>query len=277
MAVESISDADFAWVATLLRQRLGIRLESDKGYLVEARFRRIYERLGMATLAEFVAHLRKGCPEPLLLEALEAMTTNETYFFRDQAPFEVLRGQALPALVAARKGERALNIWSAACATGQEPYSIALTLKEGFPQLGDWNVQITATDVAAGVLDRARAASYTAAETGRGLPPELLRKWFAPEGQSWRLREEVRRMVRFWPANLCREWPALPRMDVIFLRNVLIYMDESDKRSILARAHRLLRPDGYLFLGAAESTYNLSDLFRRAEWNVSGCFRPIAA
>jgi chemotaxis protein methyltransferase CheR len=273
----AINDADLAYVSELLHSRIGIRLEKDKGYLVEARFRRIYERMGMRDVGEFVAYLRHGGKEAVVSEALEAMTTNETYFFRDQLPFEVLREKVIPQLLASRRVERTLNIWSAACASGQEPYSIALTLKEAFPQLTDWNMQIFATDVANSVLDRARDGLFTLAEVNRGLTPEMLRKHFASEGNAWRLREEVRRMVRFWPINLCREWPVFPRMDVIFLRNVLIYMDDVAKRSILTRAHKLLRNDGYLFLGAAESTFNLSDLFRRTEWDISGCFRPVSA
>ena len=272
-----ISAADFEYVAGLVRQRLGIRLEPDKGYLVESRFGRICERMGLRSVGELVDRLRGGAPESLMAEAMEAMTTNETYFFRDGTPFEVLRDKVLPRLLEAKRGERSLNIWSAACATGQEPYSIAITLKEGFPQLADWNVQIFASDVAKAVLEKAGAGLFTQAEANRGLAPELLRRYFASEGQAWRLREEIRRMVKFWPVNLSREWPVLPRMDIIFLRNVLIYMDEASKRSIMTRAHGLLRPDGFLFLGAAESTFNLADLFRRTEWEVSGCFRPVVA
>lgn len=271
-----ISTSDFDFVAELVHKRLGIRLERDKGYLVESRFRRIYERLGLGTIAEFVERLRAGSPEALLSEAMESLTTNETYFFRDGTPFEVLREKVLPRLLEARRGERAINIWSAACATGQEPFSIVIALRDGFPQLSDWSVQVFATDVANGVLEKAREGLFTQAEVNRGLTPELLRKYFSPEGQGWRLREDYRRSVKFWPVNLCREWPVLPKMDVIFLRNVLIYMDEASKRSILSRARQLLRPDGFLFLGAAESTFNLSDFFRRTEWEVSGCFRPVA-
>jgi chemotaxis protein methyltransferase CheR len=271
-----ISQADFDFVAGLVHKRLGIRLEPDKGYLVESRFRRIYEPLGLRTIGEFVDRLRKSPGETLLAEAMESLTTNETYFFRDGTPFEVLKDKVLPRLLEARRGERALNIWSAACATGQEPYSIAMAMRETFPELSDWNVQIFATDVAHTVLDKARSGLFTQAETNRGLTPGLLRRYFSAEGQGWRLSEDIRRMVKFWPVNLCQEWPVLPRMDVIFVRNVLIYMDDATKRSILARIHKLLRSDGFLFLGAAESTFNLGDLFRRTEWEVSGCFRPLA-
>lgn len=273
----AISLADFEFVAGLVHRRLGIHLEKDKGYLVESRFRRIYERLGLRSVGEFVDRLRAGAPEAILTEAMESLTTNETYFFRDGTPFEVLRDKVLPKLLEARRAERALNIWSAACATGQEPYSIVLALREGFPQLSDWNVQVFATDVSNGVLEKAREGLFTQAEVNRGLTPDMLRKHFVAEGQGWRLRNDHRRMVKFWPVNLCREWPVFPKMDVIFLRNVLIYMDEASKRSILVRARQLLRPDGFLFLGAAESTFNLADFFRRTEWEVSGCFRPVEA
>jgi chemotaxis protein methyltransferase CheR len=271
-----ISPVDFDFIVGLVHRRLGIRLEADKGYLVESRFRRIYERMGLLTIGEFVERLRKGAPEALLAEAMESLTTNETYFFRDGTPFDVLRDKVLPRLLDAKRGERALNIWSAACATGQEPYSIAIALREGFAPLSDWNVQIFATDVANSVLDKARAGLFSQAEANRGLTPALLRRYFTAEGPAWQLREDIRRMVKFWPVNLCQEWPVLPRMDVIFLRNVLIYMDNEAKRSILSRIHKLLRPDGFLFLGAAESTFNLTDFFRRSEWEVSGCFQPVA-
>jgi len=273
----AISQADFDFVAALVHRRLGIRLEPDKGYLVESRFRRIYERLGLRTVGEFVDRLRTGSPDALLTEAMESLTTNETYFFRDGTPFDVLRDKVMPRVMETKRQERSLNIWSAACATGQEPYSIAMTLREGFPQLSDWNVQIFATDVAGSVLDKARAGLFTQSEANRGLTPAMLQKYFSREEQAWRLREDIRRSVKFWPVNLCLEWPVFPRMDVIFLRNVLIYMDEAAKRSIFARVHKLLRPDGFLFLGAAESTFNLGDFFRRCEWEVSGCFRPVAA
>lgn len=271
-----ISPNDFEFVAGMVHQRLGLRLEADKGYLVESRFRRIQERLGLRALSDLVDRLRSGATEALRAECMEALTTNETYFFRDGTPFEVLREKVLPRLLESRRAEKTLHIWSAACATGQEPYSIAIALREGFPQLSEWNAQIFATDVANSVLEKARAGVFTQAEVNRGLSPDLLRKYFAPEDLAWRLRDDMRRMVKFWPVNLCRDWPVFPRMDVIFLRNVLIYMDEASKRSILSRAHKLLRPDGFLFLGAAESTFNLSDLFRRAEWGISGCFTPEA-
>ncbi|MEO7423770.1 MAG: protein-glutamate O-methyltransferase CheR, partial [Fibrobacteria bacterium] len=269
-----ISDADFNFVSDLLLKRIGFRLEKDKGYLVESRFSKLAEKAGLKGAHEFIAQLRANCPESLIAEAVEAMTTNETYFFRDNVPFQTLRDKALAAILPRRAASKSLNIWSAACSTGQEPYSIAITLKEGLPQLADWSMQIFATDVNNEVLAKAREGAYNHSEISRGIGPELLQRYFTKTGQEWKIHKDMARNIRFQQLNLCQAWPAFPKMDVIFLRNVLIYMSDEAKKSILARVHGLLRPDGFLFLGAAESTFNLADYFVRTDWERSGCFRP---
>ena len=258
----SITAADFDFVRTLVHRRSAIVLEPGKEYLVDTRLGPLAKAEGLASVADLVRVLR-GRPSPgLLTKVTEAMTTNETSFFRDLTPFEALRTTVLPALMEARKAERRLTIWCAACSSGQEPYSIAMVLKDHFAGLPGWTVRIVATDLDTEVLERARLGRYTQAEVNRGLPGPLLVKHFVRSGLEWQVKDEVRRMVEFRSLNLAEAWPAMPAADVVFLRNVLIYFDADTKRAILARTKRLLRPDGYLFLGGAETTLNLDDAFR---------------
>ncbi len=272
----AVSEFDFQFVSVLLKKRLGIQLEKDKAYLVESRLSRVAEKSGMGSLAQLFTQLKSlRPPEALVNEVLEAMTTNETYFFRDSSSFDALRDKVFPELLGKNKNQKSLNVWSAACSTGQEPYSIAITLRECLPQQGDWNIRILGTDVATQVLQRARDGVYNGAETARGLTPGQLSRYLVPEGETWKIRDEIRKMVSFQPLNLNSDWPYLAKMDVIFLRNVLIYMDDANRKAIFSRIHQLLNKDGYLFLGAAETTYSISDLFRRVEWEKAGCFRPL--
>ena len=272
----AVNDVDFLFISDLIYDRLGIRLEKEKGYLIEARLAKVAEKAGLKTLGDLVNHLRTGRPrEEIITETVEAMTTNETYFFRDIAPFDALREKVLPEVIARKRHEKVINIWSAACSTGQEAYSIALTLREAFPHLADWQVRITGTDVAGKVVNRAKEGIFTRTEMGRGITPVMLAKYFMRQGEDWKIKDDVRKMIHFSTLNLKREWPHMPRMDVIFLRNVLIYMDNPSRKTIFGRAHRLLQPGGYLFLGAAETTFNISDLFERLDWKQAGCFRPV--
>jgi chemotaxis protein methyltransferase CheR len=272
----SVSAEDFRFVADLLLARLGIKLEDDKGYLVEARLEQVALRKGLTGGAtEIIGGIRRDPGSRQTGEALEALTTNETYFFRDDLPFKTLRDKVLPDLIEKRKQRKALNIWSGACSTGQEPYSIAITLKEGFSRLSDWNIQILASDISASVLAKARSGAYTATDVARGLAPDLQTKYFARKKDDWILREDIRNAVRFFSMNLCENWLAFPKLDVIFLRNVLIYLPDDRKRAILAKVKSLLEPDGYLFLGPAETTYRIEDSFRKLEGDRAGCFRPL--
>jgi len=203
------------------------------------------------------------------------MVTTETSFFRDHHPFEALKRSILPELIERRAGERRLIIWCAAASTGQEPYSIALLLREHFPQLYGWNVEILATDLSAEVLERAKAGRYNQIEANRGLSAPLLVRYFRQHGTSWELCEDVRRQVTFREMNLAKPWPPMPPMDLILMRNVMIYFDVDTKREILARAARTLRTDGYLLLGGAETTYNLSSAFERVEQGKAGFFQLV--
>lgn len=266
---------DFAFVCRLVRDRSAIVLEPGKEYLVESRLTPVVRKYQLPSLGALVTKLRSPTEQELRTRVVEAMVTTETSFFRDVTPFEGLRRTVLPELVAARAPERRLNIWSAACSSGQEAYSAAITIRDHFPDLASWQVSILATDISSDILEKARAGLYSQVEANRGLPATALVRHFRQEGTNWRLSDPVRRAVEFREMNLIRPWPALPRMDIVFLRNVMIYFDVDTKKAILARVARLLRPDGYLILGAAETTMNLDDSFRRVDGLKGGFYRLV--
>lgn len=206
-------------------------------------------------------------------QLVEAMTTNETSFFRDLHPFEALRSTIVPELIRLQSVRRTLNIWSAACSTGQEAYSIAMLLREHFPELAAWKVSILGTDLSDEVLEKARAASFSQIEINRGLPAVFVAKYFRRDGVQWQLAPQVRGMATFSKFNLIERWPAMPSMDVVFLRNVLIYFSPDSKKRILARLRRVMAPHATLFLGAAETTMGLDDAFARVQLNNSVFYR----
>lgn len=266
---------DFAFVCRLVRDRSAIVLEPGKEYLVESRLTPVVRKYQLDSIGALVTKLRSPIEQELRTRVVEAMVTTETSFFRDVSPFEGLRRTVLPELTAARAAERRLNVWSAACSSGQEPYSVAITVRDHFPDLASWQVSILATDISSNVLEKARAGLYSQVEANRGLPAAALVKHFRQEGTNWRASDAVRRAVEFREMNLVRPWPVLPRMDIVFLRNVMIYFDVDTKKAILARVARLLRPDGYLILGAAETTMNLDDSFRRVDGLKGGFYRLV--
>jgi chemotaxis protein methyltransferase CheR len=266
---------DFEYVCRLVRDRSAVVLEPGKEYLVEARLGPLAGQLELGSVSELVGRLRAGPDGGLTARVVEAMVTTETLFFRDGQPFETLRKEVVPELVRRRAAERRLDVWCAACSTGQEPYSLALLLREHFPELGGWRVNVLATDLSAEVLGRARAGRYTQLEVNRGLPAALLVKYFRQHGREWELSEDVRRTVDFRELNLAGPWPVLPQMDLVFLRNVMIYFDVDTKKTILGQVARLVRPDGYLLLGTAETTHGLCDSFRRVEGLRGGFYQPV--
>lgn len=269
-----ITQAEFDVVRTLIRAEAGIVLEQGKEYLVEARLSPLARREGLASTAELIAKLgpAKGA---LHTKVVEAMTTNETIFFRDIEPFEVLRKDVLPAIMDARRATRRLQIWCGASSTGQEPYSIAMTLLE-IPELASWTIDILATDISTDVLARARAGRYSQLEVNRGLPAPYLLKHFEKQGLEWQMSDRLRAMVRFEFLNLMKPLPPMASPDIVFLRNVLIYFDTADKSAILTRIRNVMRPDGFLFLGAAETTRNLDERFERLPASKTGCYRITA-
>ena len=272
MTTLELTPADFDLIRKLVRARSAIVLEEDKHYLIETRLQMLAKTEGFPSVNHLMAEVRAE-KAGVHASVVEAMTTNETSFFRDLQPFEALRKFVLPELLARREKERRLQIWCAACSTGQEPYSIAMLLADHRPGLRDWQVQIRASDLAVSVLDRARRGVFSQLEVNRGLPAPMLCKYFQKQGAQWLVKDELRSLVEFFQMNLIAPWPALPAMDVIFLRNVLIYFDVSTKQQILARVRKLLRPDGFLFLGGAETTMNLDESFERIAYERSGCYR----
>jgi chemotaxis protein methyltransferase CheR len=267
----AITQAEFDIVRTLIRAEAGIVLEPGKEYLVEARLGPLARREGHPSVSAFVAALGR-VKTPLHTSVVEAMTTNETIFFRDVEPFEVLRKEVLPALMEARRATRRLQIWCGASSTGQEPYSIAMTVLD-MPELATWTIDILATDISTDVLARAKAGLYSQLEVNRGLPAPYLVKHFEKKGLEWQIAQKIRSMVRFEYLNLMRPLPPMAAPDVVFLRNVLIYFDTTDKSAILTRIRETMRQDGFLFLGAAETTRNLDDRFERLPYSKTGCYR----
>ena len=272
----SISAVDFGYVRDLVREKAAIVIEPGKEYLVESRLGLVAREEGFGSLDLLVAELRAKPSNGLHRKVVDAMTTNETTFFRDVHPFEALRLQIVPQLIAARQAQRQLSIWCAACSTGQEPFTIAMILREHFPALAGWNIRILATDLSRDVLARARAGRYSQLEVNRGLPARYMIKHFRKEGMEWQIGDSIREMVEFRELNLIESWPGLPLMDVVFMRNVLIYFDVDTKRTILGKVRRVLRPDGILFLGGAETTMNLDDAYQRLALGKAVCYRPTA-
>jgi chemotaxis protein methyltransferase CheR len=270
----TINADDFEYVRTLVRNQAGIIIEPGKEYLVEARLLPVAKREGLASIAELVAKVRAPLGTVVAQKIVDAMTTNETTFFRDVAPFEVLRKFVIPELIEKNKQSRRLSIWYAASSTGQEPYSVSMLIQEHFPQLLSWDLQQLATDISPTVLARAREGRYGQVEINRGLPASYLVKYFTKHGAEWQLKDSVRKMVRFEELNLIKPWPPMVDADIVMIRNVMIYFDVEVKKQILGRIRRMLRPHGYLFLGGAETTMNLDDSFVRQQYERAGCYRP---
>ncbi len=267
-----LSSADCDYVRALVRQASGIVLEAEKAYLVESRLTALARREGLPT-AEGLLRQARLQPGELQTKVIEALTTNETSFYRDIRPFDALRELVLPDLLVRRASQRQLNVWCGASSSGQEPYSLAMLIREHFPQLNTWNLSIVATDLSQEMLDRARSGVYSQIEVNRGLPIALLVKYFQKRGADWQLSADVRRMVEFRQLNLLNPLPPMPAPDIVMLRNVLIYFDVETKKAILGKVRRALRPDGYLFLGGAETVMNLDDGFERVPFDRSGCYR----
>ncbi len=253
---------DFDYLRQLLRQRSGLVLSAEKQYLAESRLLPVARKHGLGNLAELVDRLKTAADAPLSVEVVEAMTTNESFFFRDKIPFEHFRDTMMPALMAARVREKRIRIWCTACATGQEPYSLAMALKGIGPTLAGWKVEIVATDISHEVLAKAQAGIYNQFEVQRGLPIQNLVKFFAQVGEAWQIAPEIRGMVQFRPLNLLNDFSSLGTFDVVFCRNVLIYFDQDTKIGVLNRIARQMPPDGYLILGAAETVVGLTTAFK---------------
>ncbi len=269
----TISTSDFEYISKMVQDLSAIVLESGKEYLVESRILPLAKREGFESIEALVKGLRSGPKNGLQTKVVDAMTTNETSFFRDIHPFETLKKHIIPDLVEKRKATKELNIWSGASSSGQEPYTFAMILRDNFPELRTWKINYISSDISHEMLERCKKGVYSQLEINRGLPATLMVKYFERHGTEWQAKEELRNMIDFRYLNLCERWPALPKMDLVLLRNVLIYFDVEMKKSILKKIQDLLKPDGYLFLGAAETTMNLNESFERMDYKQSGCYR----
>jgi chemotaxis protein methyltransferase CheR len=267
-----VTPLDYEFLRKLLKERSGLDLSADKQYLVESRLIPLARRVGLPGIAELVTKVKAGS-DALTAEVVEAMTTNETFFFRDKIPFDHLRETVLPELLRARASRRSLRIWCAASSSGQEPYSIAMCLKEFASALTGWRVEIVATDLSQGVLEKSRAGIFSQFEVQRGLPIQMLVKHFTQIGELWQLNADIRAMVQHRQLNLLQDFSHLGMFDVVFCRNVLIYFDQETKVGIFDRLAGMLEADGVLALGAAETVVGITDAFKPYP-ERRGLYRP---
>jgi chemotaxis protein methyltransferase CheR len=253
---------DFDFVAKLLKERSGLVLNKDKSYLLESRLMPVARRRGMKGLDELVVALRRMEPA-LVKDVTEAMTTNESFFFRDTKPFDQFRDRVIPSLLKARAAKKQIRIWCAACSSGQEPYSLAIILKEMEAKLAGWRVEIVATDLSTEILEKAKAGLYSQFEVQRGMPVQLMVKYFQKKDEMWQIDPKLRAMVQYRPLNLLTDIRStLGQFDVVFCRNVLIYFDQETKGKVLADISKLMPSDAFLYLGGAETVLGISDKFR---------------
>ena len=257
-----MSPEDFDFLRKFLRDRSGLVLAVEKQYLAESRLLPVARRNGMSTLDELIERLKNRAPVPLGAQVVEAMTTNETFFFRDKIPFDHFRETIMPALLAARAREKRIRIWCTAASTGQEPYSLAMVIKGMGQAVAGYRIDILATDLSSEILDKAKAGVYSQFEVQRGLPVQLLVKFFDQVDETWQLAPELRSMVQFRSLNLLNDFSVLGNFDVVFCRNVLIYFDQETKVFVLNRIARQMPEDGYLVLGAAETVIGLTEAFK---------------
>lgn len=253
---------DYDFLRKCLKDRSGLVLSGDKQYLVESRLLPIARRAGLGGLGELVSTLKRGNADALMTTVVEAMMTNESLFFRDKTPFEHFRTTVMPALTAARRSSRTLRIWCAAASTGQEPYSLAMALKEMERDLSGWRIELLATDISNEVLEKARQGLYSQFEVQRGLPIQLLIKHFVQVGESWQIAPEIRAMIKYRQLNLLADFSHLGMFDLVFCRNILIYFDQATKIDLLNRLAKIVAGDGFLVLGAAETVVGLTDSFK---------------
>ncbi len=253
---------DFEFLKELLSKRSGLVLTPDKSYLLDSRLTPVAKKWGYASIEALTMALRGVADKKLIEDVVEAMTTNETSFFRDRKPFDMFKEIILPYLLKARRHSRRIRIWCAAGSTGQEPYSLAMMLKENEAMLSGWRIEIVATDISNEVIRIAKEGLYTQFEVQRGLPIQYLMKYFVQQEEKWRLSDEIKKMVNFQYINLLEDIRPLGQFDLVFCRNVLIYFDEATKRKVLEGISTLLPSDGFLVLGGAETVLGITNMFK---------------
>ena len=270
----TLTAEDFRYISDLVHRHSAIVLEPGKEYLVESRLTPVLREEGSASITQLVQRLQSHREPSLTTKVVQAMTTNETSWFRDQHPFDLFAGHLLDTLQTLRAPERSVDVWCAAASTGQEPYSLAMLLQDWLLAHPGWRGRIVASDLDEQVLTRARAGRYSQLEVNRGLPVQRLVRHFSRAGTEWEIDENLRRMVDFRQLNLAAPFPpAIGRYDVVFCRNVLIYFDMATKRAILSRLKQVLRPGGFLVLGGAETTLNIDEDFERIALDRATCYR----
>lgn len=268
--------SQFEYLKQFLKAKSGLVLTNEKQYLVESRLLPVARRHGHAGLAELIQAMQKPGALQLCSDVVEAMTTNESFFFRDSTPFQHFREVMLPAMLKARADRRTIRIWCAAASTGQEPYSLAICLKEAAPKLAGYRVEIIGTDLSNEVLEKARNGIYSQFEVQRGLPIQMLLKYFTQKGDLWQINPELRSMVQWRKLNLLENFSTLGSFDIVYCRNVLIYFDQPTKVDVLQRISKQMPADGYLVLGAAETVVGLTDAFRPVP-DLRGLYQPAQA
>ena len=266
---------DYEYLRKLLKDHSGLDLSADKQYLIESRLLPLSRKCGIAGISELVQKM-KGGAATIVSQVVEAMTTNETFFFRDKVPFDHFRNSIMPELLKTRAARKSIRIWCAAGSTGQEPYSLAMSLKEMSAALAGWRVEIIATDLSQEVLEKSKSGMYSQFEVQRGLPIQLLVKHFKQNGEFWQINADIRAMVQHRQLNLLHDFSQLGTFDVIFCRNVLIYFDQDTKINIFGRLARAMEADGFLVLGAAETVVGLTDVFKPFP-DKRGLYRPSGA
>jgi chemotaxis protein methyltransferase CheR len=268
-----VTPPDYEYLRKLLRDHSGLDLSADKQYLIESRLLPLARKAGLSGISDLVQKMKGGGSGALITQVVEAMTTNETFFFRDKVPFDHFRQTIMPEILRTRAARKTIRIWCAAGSTGQEPYSLAMCLKEASAALSGWRVEILATDLSQEVLEKSRAGIYSQFEVQRGLPIQMLVKYFKQIGELWQINADIRAMVQHRQLNLLHDFGQLGHFDVIFCRNVLIYFDQETKTNIFGRLARTIESDGFLVLGAAETVVGLTEAFKPVA-DRRGLYRP---
>jgi chemotaxis protein methyltransferase CheR len=270
-----VTPPDYEYLRKILKDHSGLDLSADKQYLIESRLLPLSRKCGVPGIGELVQKMKAGSSS-IIAQVVEAMTTNETFFFRDKVPFEHFRDTIIPEMLKARAARKSIRIWCAAGSTGQEPYSLAMSLKEMGAALAGWRVEIVATDLSTEVLEKSKSGVYSQFEVQRGLPIQLLVKYFKQNGELWQISPELRAMVQHRQLNLLHDFSQLGTFDIIFCRNVLIYFDQDTKINIFGRLAKAMEGDGFLVLGAAETVVGLTDVFKPFP-DKRGLYRPSGA
>lgn len=270
----SLTSSDIGFLQELIASKSGHVVPDQQAYLFDSKLKCVAQKEGLSSVQELVAKIKKTHSPSISERISEAMTINETLFFRDIHSFDALKNSILPRLIKARQKTKKLSIWNAACSSGQEPYSIAFTIREYFPELSEWKIQILGTDISDEVLEKAEIGGYSQFEVNRGIPASILVKYLERRDSIWFVKDEIRNMLEFRKINLIHPWNLEEKFDLIFMRNVLIYFSVQTKQAVLQRVKNNLAHDGYLVLGGGETMININAPYNRETVDQLVCFRP---